>query len=49
MMKQDESQSVETEVRSADFNNSTSRETTVVTLHVTPSAYGRYRKLDIFA
>ena len=48
MMKQDESQSVETEVRSADFNNSTSRETTIVTLHVTPGAYGRYRKLHIY-
>ena len=48
MMKQDESQSVETEVRSTDFNNSTSRETTIVTLHVTPGAYGRYRKLQIY-
>ena len=48
MMKQDESQSVETEVRSADLNNSTSRETTIVTLHVTPGAYGRYRKLHIY-
>ena len=48
MMKQDESQSVETEVRGADFNNSTSRETTIVTLHVTPGAYGRYRKLHIY-
>ena len=48
MMKQDESQSVETEVRSADFNNSTSREATIVTLHVTPGAYGRYRKLHLY-
>ena len=48
MIKQDESQSVETEVRSADFNNSTSRETIIVTLHVTPGAYGRYRKLHIY-
>ena len=47
-MQQDESQSVETEVKSADFNNSTSRETTIVTLHVTPGAYGRYRKLHIY-
>lgn len=48
MMKQDESQSAETEVRSADVNNYTSRETTIVTLHVTPGAYGRYRKLQIY-
>ncbi len=48
MMKQDESQSLETEVRSADLNTSTSRETTIVTLHVTPGAYGRYRKLQIY-
>lgn len=48
MMKQAESQSAETEVRSADLNNYTSRETTIVTLHVTPGAYGRYRKLQIY-
>ena len=47
-MKQAESQSAETEVRSADLNNYTSRETTIVTLHVTPGAYGRYRKLQIY-
>ena len=48
MMKQDESQSVETDVRSNAFNNSNKRETTIVTLHVTPGAYGRYRKLHIY-
>ena len=47
-MKQDESQSVETTVGSATFNNSNKRETTIVTLHVTPGAYGRYRKLHIY-
>ena len=46
-MKQDESQSLEKEVRSAAFNNSTNRETRTVTLDVTPGAYGRYRKLHI--
>lgn len=39
---------METEVRSADFDNSNKRETTIVTLHVTPGAYGRYRKLHIY-
>ena len=48
MMKQDESQSVETKVGSATFNNSNKGETTIVTLHVTPGAYGRYRKLHIY-
>ena len=48
MMKQHESQSVETDVRSNAFNNSNKRETTIVTLHVTPGAYGRYRKLHIY-
>ena len=47
-MKQGESQSVETKVGSATFNNSNKRETTIVTLHVTPGAYGRYRKLHIY-
>ena len=47
-MKQDESQSVETTVGSSTFNNSNKRETTIVTLHVTPGAYGRYRKLHIY-
>ena len=46
-MKQDESQSLEKEVRSAAFNNATNRETRTVTLDVTPGAYGRYRKLHI--
>lgn len=35
-------------MRSADFDNSNKRETTIVTLHVTPGAYGRYRKLHIY-
>ena len=47
-MKQDESQSVETKVGSATFNNSNKRETTIVTLHVTPGAYGRFRKLHLY-
>ena len=47
-MKQDESQSLEEEVRSAAFNNSNNRETRTVTLDVTPGYYGRFRKLHIY-
>ena len=35
-------------MRSADFDNSNKRETTIVTLYVAPGAYGRYRKLHIY-
>lgn len=47
-MEQDESQSVEKGVRSAAFDNSANRETTVVTLDVTPGYYGRFRKLHLY-
>lgn len=47
-MEQDESQSVEKGVKSVAFDNSANRETTVVTLDVTPGYYGRFRKLHIY-
>ena len=47
-MQQDESQSVEKGVRSAAFDNSTNRETRIVTLDVTPGHYGRFRKLHLY-
>lgn len=47
-MKQDKTQSLEKEVRSAAFNNSNNRETRTVTLDVTPGYYGRFRKLHIY-
>lgn len=47
-MQQDETQSVEKGVRSAAFDNSTNRETRIVTLDVTPGHYGRFRKLHLY-
>ena len=47
-MQQDESLSVEKGVRSAAFDNSTNRETRIVTLGVTPGHYGRFRKLHLY-
>ena len=47
-MQQDESQSVEKGVISAAFDNSTNRETRIVTLDVTPGHYGRFRKLHLY-
>ena len=47
-MKQDESQSLEKEARSAAFNNCNNRDTRTVTLDVTPGYYGRFRKLHIY-